>query len=249
VAVSEQSLFFRTLELRRLFGMPSDPSLPVFAASEVPSATAREIEMVGEIQRALESNPQLRSVKMGLKLSEIDMQTAQATMRPQLDFVGAIGATGRKRVFSEAVAQTYGLDDLTWSAGLDLQIPIENRIARGQVRAAQLAGQRSRLDAGDFELTLRDQVMRLATMVRTAGKRVELTRATVGYAEKNLEAEKARFSVGRSTNNEVLLRQQELKNAEISVVRATVDLLNSEAALAALTGDLLDRYGIVLKGS
>ena len=62
-------------------------------------------------------------------------------------------------------------------------------------------------------------------MVRTAARRVELAKATVGFANQNLEAEKARFSVGRSTNNDVLLRQQELKSAEIQVVQATVDLL------------------------
>jgi outer membrane protein len=77
---------------------------------------------------------------------------------------------------------------------------------------------------------------------------VTLAKQTVGFAQQNLEAERARFSVGRSTNNDVLLRQQELKNAEISVVRATVDLLDSEIALSAITAEILDRYGVVLKG-
>ena len=54
--------------------------------------------------------------------------------------------------------------------------------------------------------------------------------------------------MGRSTNNEVLRVQQELKNAEIQVVRATVDLLNSEASLSAITAEVLDRYNVVLKG-
>ena len=79
-------------------------------------------------------------------------------------------------------------------------------------------------------------------MIRTASKRVELAKATVGFANQNLEAEKARFSVGRSTNNDVLLRQQELKSTEIQVVRATVDLLVGETTLAAMTGELLERY-------
>ena len=84
------------------------------------------------------------------------------------------------------------------------------------MRVARLASERSRLDTGDLELEINFQVQRLTSMLRTASRRVELARATVGFANQNLEAEKARFSVGRSTNNDVLLRQQELKTAEIA---------------------------------
>ena len=78
-------------------------------------------------------------------------------------------------------------------------------------------------------------------------KHLRLSRETVKFAERNLEAEEARFSVGRSTNNDVILRQQELKVAQIQVVRAGVDLLLAEIALGAMTGDLLERYGVELK--
>jgi outer membrane protein TolC len=117
------------------------------------------------------------------------------------------------------------------------------------VRSARAGLDLRKLDAGEFELTLRDQAIRLASNVRTAGRRLELAKATVGFAEKNLEAEQARFSVGRSTNNEVLRRQQEVKNAHTQVLRATIDLLVSETALGALTGELLDRHGVALRGS
>lgn len=249
VVISEQALYFRTLELRQLLGLAPDPALPPFAASDAPQAAPRQIDVSGEIARALDSNPQLRALRMGLRLSELDIQTASNTLRPRVDFVGNIGSTGRKPGLLDTLAQTTGLDDMTWSAGLSVELPIQNRTARGQMRAAQLSGEVARLDAGQMELTIRDTVMRVASNVGTASRRVELAKATVGFALQNLEAERARFSVGRATNNDVLLRQQELKNAEIQVVRATVDLLNSEAALSAITAEVLDRYGLGLKGA
>ncbi len=248
IAVSEQSLLFRTLDLRRLFGLTSQSGLVPFAASNAPEASPIDLDLELELARALESNPQLRSVKMGLQLSEIDLQTAMSTLRPRLDFVGAVGSTGRKRSLSDSLAQTVGLDEITMSAGLDFSMPVQNRVGRGMTRAAELSADNTRLLAGTFELDLRDQVVRLVTIIGTAGKRVTLAHATVGYAEKNLEAEKTRFSVGRTTNDQVLLRQQELKTAQIAVVRATVDLLNGEAALGALSGQLLERHGIILRG-
>lgn len=248
VAVSEQTRFFRTLDLRFLLGVPQDLNLPAYAAAEAPTAAPGEVDMTAQTQRVLESNPQLRALKMGLRLNEIDIQTARSTVKPRLDFVGQIGATGRKANLFETLAQTAGLDEMTWSAGLTFDMPVENRTARGQLRAAELGAERARLDAGEWELTLRDRVARLTISLRTAARRIDLARQTVGFAQQNLEAEKARFSVGRSTNNEVLRRQQELKAAEIDVVRATVDFLRSETELAAMTTDILDRHGIALKG-
>jgi outer membrane protein TolC len=248
VLVSEQDLYFRTLDLRRLFGQPADPGLTPYAAADAPVASTTSVNPGAEIQHALASNPQLRSLQMGLKLSQIDIETAQSSLKPQLDFVGSVGSTGRREALQDALAQALGLDDTVWSAGLSLNVPLENRQAEGQMKVARLGGERTRIDAADFELEIRNQVMRLSATISNAAKRVELAKATVGFATQNLEAEKARFSVGRSTNNDVLLRQQELKSAEIQVVRATVDLLVSETALAALTGELLERYRISLRG-
>jgi outer membrane protein len=248
VLVSEQELLFRTLELRRLFGQGADPNLQVYGANDAPQGGPRDVDVAAEVGRAIVSNPQLRAIQLGMKLTEIDLQTARSSLRPRLDFVGQVGAAGRRRELEDAVAQAFGLDDMTWSAGLQFEVPLENRLAEGQERVARLGSELARLDAGDLELEIRNQVVRLSAVIRTASKRVELAKATVGFATQNLEAEKARFSVGRSTNNDVLLRQQELKNTEIQVVRATVDLLVGENNLAALTGELLDRYRIVLKG-
>ena len=248
VLLSEQDLLFRTLELRRLFGLPAEVNLPIYTATDVPQTGPRDVNLQAEISRALEMNPQLRSVALGMKLSEIDIEVARSNLRPQLDFVGQVGATGRRRELGDALSRAVGFEDMTWSAGLSFDFPLENRIAQGQMQVAHLNSELSRLDTGDLELEIRFQIQRLTSMLRTASKRVELARATVGFANQNLEAEKARFSVGRSTNNDVLLRQQELKTAEIAVVQATVDLLVAETSLNAMTGELLERYRLVLKG-
>jgi outer membrane protein len=248
VAVAEQVLYGRALDLKRLLGAPVDPAQPTLAAVDMPTASPHEVDAAAELARALESNPQLRSLKMGLKLNELDIEIAQNTLLPQLNFVGDIGSRGKNPRLPETLAQTAGLDSLTVSAALNFQAPIENRAANGNYRAARLTLEQSRLDAGTLELGIRESVLRTAVQVKTASVRVDLAKQTVGFAEQNLEAEKARFSVGRSTNNDVLLRQQELKSAQISVIRANVDLLNADVVLSAITAEILDRYGVVLKG-
>jgi outer membrane protein len=249
VLLSEQDLLFRTLDLRRLFGLAVKPGEPLLAAADVPQAGgANDIDGAAEIERALAANPQLRLLKLGMKLSDIDLAVARSTVLPQLDLVGQVGATGVKRDLEDSLQQTLGFEARNFSVGLRFQFPIQNRVAGGQLRVARAAGEDAQLEAGDYELELRYQVQRLASNIRSSSKRLELAKATVGFATQNLEAEKARFSVGRSTNNEVLRVQQELKNAEIQVVRATVDLLVAQTSLQAITGDLLEHHRLVLKG-
>ena len=250
VLLSQQELLFRTLELRRFFGLAVSPSDAAFTAADAPQATPQAITIASDVMRALESNPQLRSLKLGIALTDVDIATAQSALRPQLDFVGTLGAAGGNltRGFDDSLKQVVNVDNPTVTAGLHFALPVQNRIAGGQDRVARWASERAKLEVGDFDQEIRFQVMRLSSNIDTAGKRLELARATVGFATQNLEAEKARFSVGRSTNNEVLRVQQELKNAEIQVVRATVDLLIGQVNLRALTGDLLETYKISLKG-
>jgi outer membrane protein TolC len=247
VATSEQQLMARSLDLERLFGAPVPRAFTGLRASDAPAATAHEVNVDAETDHALAASPALKSLRQGLALSELDVSVALASMRPQLDFTGSIGEVGRNLDFAESVRQLGRTSDTVWSAGLTFSLPVQNRAARGARDQAQAAGESARIDAQDLELAIRDSVARFAAVIRSAGARIEFARAAVTYAEQNLEAEKARFDVGRSTNNDVLLRQQELKQAQINVARAVVDLLEADVQLAALTGDVLEAYGVILR--
>ena len=183
-----------------------------------------------------------------MALSDIDVAVAAASLRPQLDFAGSLGRIGRNTDPQESLRQLLRIDETVGSAGLVFSLPLQNRAARGASDAARAAGDNARLSAFDLELAIRDGVARLSAQIRSASHRIELARASVGFAQQNLEAERARFQVGQSTNNDILLRQQELKQAQISGVRAAVDLQEADVALAALTGDILETYGLVLRG-
>jgi outer membrane protein len=247
VATGEQVLFFRSLDLQRLLGQPAAPASPSLAATDVPATGALRVDEAAEIDRALEANPQLRALKLGLVLSQTDLATARSTLRPRLDFMGSVGPAGFKPGFGDSLKQTTGLSALTWSAGLAFELPVENRTARGQLRVTEEDLNLAHLNAEDFALQLRDLILRTARSIHTAGTRTTLGQREVEFARQNLDAEHARFQAGRATNNDVLLRQQELKDAETRLLRATVDQNESEAALAAASAEILDRYDVVLK--
>jgi outer membrane protein TolC len=248
VDAGEQDLYFRSLDLQRLFGVPADVNLPLFAAADAPTTGVPSLDVAAEISHALEANPQLRALKLGLKLSQADMATARSTLRPRLDFTGSVGPVGWKPGLGDSVKQMAGLGALAWSAGLVFELPVENRAARGQMRAAEEDLNLAKLNAEDFAVQLRDLILRTTRSIHTAGKRAALGQHEVEFAKQNLDTERARFQAGRATNNDVLLRQQELKDAETRLLRTTVDQNESEVALSAATTEVLDHYGVVLKG-
>ena len=246
-ASSEQALMGRALDLQRLFGATVPPAFVGYKAADALDASKHDVDVAAETKHALEASPALKSIRMGLELSATDVRVALDSMRPQLNFVGSVAEGGRNHDLGQSISQLTNPDYTEYSAGLTFAFPLQNRAARGATEVARAAADGAQLDAHDLELQIRDTVARMAAQIRSAGARVEYGRAAVTYSEQNLKAEQARFQVGTSTNNDVLLRQQELRQAQSSVARATADLLEADVALAALTGDILDLYGITLR--
>jgi len=97
------------------------------------------------------------------------------------------------------------------------------------------------------QTSLQDLEMQIATAVREAGrqvntnlKRVEATRKARELAEKRLEAEQKRFTVGLSTTFELFQAQRDLSRARQAELNATIDynrsLVDFEAVQTAPIG-------------
>jgi outer membrane protein TolC len=246
-ASSEQALMGRALDLQRLFGAAVPSSFVGYKAADALAASKHDVDVAAETKHALEASPALRSIERGLELTATDLRVARDSMHPQLNFVGMIGTGGRSLDVETSLSQMKEPANIDYSAGFTFSLPVQNRVAHGTEEVARAAADSAQLDAHDLELQIRDTVARMAAQIRSASARVDYGRDAVTFSEQNLKAEQARFQVGTSTNNDVLLRIQELLQAKISVARASADLLEGEVALAALTGDILDAYGVVLR--
>jgi len=68
-------------------------------------------------------------------------------------------------------------------------------------------------------------------------------------AEKKLEAEEKKLSVGRSTTVEVLRFQQDVSEAKLAEVRALTDAYDAQTRLWRAAGTILEKEGIVLQAA
>src|SRR5262249_7535962 len=105
---------------------------------------------------------------------------------------------------------------------------------------------KARLGERDIAAQVSAAVLRAVAAAEVARRRVEVLARSTDAATLDLAAERARFEVGRSTNFDVLRRQDELASAQLSQARAKVDQLTAIAQLEALTGEILARHGVRL---
>jgi outer membrane protein TolC len=217
----------------------------LITASDTPETPTRK--PAGTMAAALDHNPQLQAVRAQGRAAQVEIDVTENGLLPQLDLMVAGGPVGNARDAEGAGRQLTGLDNYTVSAGLSFSLPLGRHAARGARNAAREGLRKTRLSESDIAGQIASAVAHGEAAVETARRRAEVLAATTRAAALDLEGEKARFEVGRSTNFDVLRRQDALAAVQLVILRAQVDHLKALAALDALTGDILDDQGVVLK--
>jgi outer membrane protein TolC len=89
--------------------------------------------------------------------------------------------------------------------------------------------------------------VRLLASAERAARRLLVLAPSIPSAARDLEAERARFAAGRSTNFDVLRRQDEVAQVELRRLRARGDFEQARAGIEALTGAILERQGVTVR--
>jgi outer membrane protein TolC len=241
IVIAQNTLLGRSIELRRLMGMPLSVSTPPFDPADAPAVVPSEPDVAAALRVALADNPSLRAARADGQVRQVDVDVTRGLERPALDLAASIG---RGDIASGQYSEAVGFEEWVGSAGLVFSYPLGNNSSEAAAAIAVREKERADITVKDLEESISGTVIRLAADVRAATKRIEVTKVGTRLAEQNLVAEQARFSVGKVRNQDVLERQEELRAAQAREVRAAVDYLSALAALEAATGKILDRYGV-----
>jgi outer membrane protein len=269
---AENALLGASLDLRTLMGesfVDSD-TLGVVPATD-PIVRPRAVDLKAEIDNALAYNPQVRQLQLGIESRRIDEVVAANQRLPQLDVSGtftpqgrsvdrvpdaASAASGTQGSWPEAFRNIFSdfddpgsdglLADWTLTGQISLTWDVQNRGPKGRHEAALLQIQKAEVQLHQARQTVASGVVRAANGLRTASKVMEVAEISLDLARQNLEAEQARFEVGRSTNYDVLLRLDQVDQAAAQALNAQITYLKALVQLQALNGEILPAYGIDL---
>lgn len=255
VIVAEAAIRTAEDQLRTLVMNPRQPDFWTvrLTPSEQPVVTPRTIDLDAAISNALANRTDLAQLRKQLESTDIDIRFARNQKLPAVDLTARYGLTGvggtqfrygssdidgappivvgsSQRSFADVLRDVFGNEFRTWSIGINFSYPLGNDSADAALAQGRVGRQQLQVAIRDAEMQVTTAVRDAARQVNTSLRRVEATRKARELAEKRLEAEQKRMTVGLSTTFQMFQAQRDLAqqrqaelNAIIAYNRALVD--------------------------
>ena len=246
ILAGQVTVIERSLALRRAAELPIGPGellLATDVALTIPSRTWDLGTLIDAAKRWSPEAARLRALEAG---ATIDVEVGERGVLPSLDLALSLGPSGTADDPGEAAVDLITFDEFAAALSLTYRSTLGEVAAKSTARTARARRERVRIDAGDLDKQLALAVTRAVVAIEAAERRHRLSVRTIALAEQALAAEQARLASGKSRNVDVLLRQDELRAAQLRQVRAVVEWHRAATTLGALTGELLPAYGITV---
>lgn len=201
------------------------PALPEGATPELPN----EDDMVRE---AFERRPEVAAGRLRRDQERVDLQLAQNTLLPSLNFFSEVIADG-----TDETRTTKNGSSL--EVGLSFKLPVQRRKAIGETVKARASLAKAELDLAWVQDRVRADVQDALSAVRASAGVLEAARAEVVVARELEQLERDRFDLGDSTQFLVNLRELATADAAVREARARADYQKALVGLEAATGRLL----------
>jgi outer membrane protein len=184
-------------------------------------------------ERAAAQNPQYRQAIAAREAADARIGVARANGAPSVDLVGGYAyGLGSSRGFGNGYTRSA-------TAGIGLRIPLlTGGLVASQVRQAQASARAARYDvdaAGRDATRAADTAWANLAAART---RVAADQSAVAAAEKALAGIKAEYAYGLRSTLDIVIADQSLRGAQLSLASSRSDYVVFEVALLRAVGAL-----------
>lgn len=208
---------------------------------------------------ALERRPELRQVRLQLENAQLNLKGSQNAIRPELDFVataqgaGFAGQPARATSitdplilggYGDALSQIGSNNFPSYSAGVQLALPLRNRAARADAIRDEITVRQQQVRGRQLEKQVRVEVTNAVIAVQQARETYEATKSERIFQEQSLSAEEQKLQVGASTSLAVIQGQRDLSAARSAEITALASYYKARTALQRALGTTLSEYRI-----
>jgi outer membrane protein len=228
---------------------------------EAPSgpAPASAAEM---LERAFSHRPDLLQAGLQLRNTEISLEGAHSALLPQVDLVGLMqnsGLAGTMNLlagtpsagltggYGTALEQLLARNYPTYGVGLNVTLPLRNRVAQADLARDEVQLRQSQARAAQLRNQARLEIEAALIALRRTRAAYQAAVETRRLQEESLAAERARFEEGLSTGFFVMQYQNLAAQARSTEVIARAAWHKARAALLRATGEILDESGIAVE--
>ena len=250
VIIAQQEVSDRQNDLKVLLYMePEDVMRLTIEPTDIPELEDLELSVEKSLERARQYRPEYRKAKMAIDSEKINMKYQFNQRFPEVNFVGEYNLEGIENNYPNSLDSMAADDTREWMLGVEVTIPLGNRLRRSNYQISKLELKKRELDFRKIELDLVREIDNAIANIHTNKKRVKATVASRILAEEALNAETKRLEAGTSTSHDVLQFQDELSQARIKEIRATLDLRKSYFELYRVEGTVLEELEIRLEST
>ena len=164
-------------------------------------------------------------------------------------FPGAITGT-LNRSYGDVLGQMFGRNYPTWSLGLTVNYSLGRSYEEAALARAQIERRQAAQRIASMQLQIAETLRQAARHVHSTAQRVEAARAGAALSEQRFSTEQRRYEVGLSTSFLVTQAQRDLLQAQVSLLRATLDHQSARVAFEALqeAPDLASSQSLDVRG-
>ena len=252
--------------LRRQMGADLDPAirmLPLELTEAVaPPADTTVLDREALVQKALTNRPDLARAVLALQTDDLNLKQSVNNLRPQLTLSGNYNGRGTSGTrysssgspipisiggFSDALGTAFARENPSYTFGLNLSLPLHDRGAAANLANSLLSKKSDTLTVRRTEEQVRLDVLNAVTALESSKDLVKLAIISRDLAQQDQESWQKKFDLGTTEMYFVLDATNRLSNAESALSNAYITYHRNELNLQRVTGELLERRGIVIQ--
>jgi outer membrane protein len=214
------------------------------------------------VAQAFRNRPDLAEARLQIENSNISLKASRNALLPALDLIGSVqnnalagqangvlepgadpfylGGTGN------LLSQVFGHNSPNYTVGVQLSIPLTNRVAQADAVRDQLDLRQSQVRLRNLEEQARLEIESALIALTRSRSAYEAASQTRQLQEEALDAERERYAVGASTSFFIIQYERDLTQAQTTEVIALGNYAKARAALDRALGITLDKYNIQL---
>lgn len=246
----------RTLDDPALEEMPVVPTDRI--RSHIEPLTEPVQQMIAE---ALADRTEIQESALDLKNRALSRRTARNALLPSLTAYGFYAGNGtagelNPKYYDASVPTTlptgYGgaiqdaLNDNSpeYQVGLQLSIPLRNRVAKADQYRTELEYRQSQVYLEELKKRIRIEVRNARYALEQGASRVDAARQARDLAQRTFDIMQKEQKLGAGSNQQTLAAEHDLAVAESALVTAETAYEKSRIEMMRATGTILHSYGI-----
>jgi outer membrane protein TolC len=234
------------------------PVIPTDRMQDFPAETVPSIQDL--TLSALQDRPELAESDIDLANRRISRQAARNALLPALSLVGFWGSSGLAGPlnpacnggcsssvpgnFGGALQNAFNDSSPDYYIGLNLNIPMRNRVAKADQYRSELEYRQAQLRMEQLKKQVRIEVRNAQYALEQSAARVQAARKARDLAKRTFEITQKEQDLGAGSSYQTLSAQRDLALAELDLVSAMTVFEKARVELDRATGLTLEHNGI-----